>query len=182
MAGPAGRRRIHGARSHDRDAHPAAARRRDARGDRGGDRPDRAQRRLPTGNAARKSPGQLASHYAPAGRCGSDATSVAARRGPARASGPRAAGRRADPQSQPLRRPHRGGRQPLRPCCARSTGPSIGRIAVMPIPQTGLGLAINDRLRRAAADDGSGRQRLSCGKSEETCPTTSSRPPSRPRR
>ena len=37
--------------------------------------------------------------------------------------------------------------------------PGIGRIAVMPIPQTGLGLAINDRLRRAAADDGSGGRR-----------------------
>ena len=37
--------------------------------------------------------------------------------------------------------------------------PGIGRIAVMPIPQTGLGLAINDRLRRAAADDGTGRRR-----------------------
>jgi L-threonylcarbamoyladenylate synthase len=31
--------------------------------------------------------------------------------------------------------------------------PGIGRIAVMAIPQTGLGLAINDRLRRAAAGD-----------------------------
>ena len=30
----------------------------------------------------------------------------------------------------------------------------VSRIAVMAIPQTGLGLAINDRLRRAAADDG----------------------------
>jgi L-threonylcarbamoyladenylate synthase len=29
--------------------------------------------------------------------------------------------------------------------------PGIGRIAVMPIPAHGLGLAINDRLRRAAA-------------------------------
>jgi L-threonylcarbamoyladenylate synthase len=29
----------------------------------------------------------------------------------------------------------------------------------MPIPETGLGLAINDRLRRAAADDGTGRRR-----------------------
>jgi L-threonylcarbamoyladenylate synthase len=29
----------------------------------------------------------------------------------------------------------------------------------MPIPQTGLGLAINDRLRRAAADDGTDRRR-----------------------
>jgi L-threonylcarbamoyladenylate synthase len=26
----------------------------------------------------------------------------------------------------------------------------------MPIPESGLGLAINDRLRRAAADDGAG--------------------------
>ena len=33
--------------------------------------------------------------------------------------------------------------------------PGIARIAVMPIPHTGLGLAINDRLRRAAADDDS---------------------------
>jgi L-threonylcarbamoyladenylate synthase len=31
--------------------------------------------------------------------------------------------------------------------------PGIGRIAAMPIPESGLGLAINDRLRRAAADD-----------------------------
>ena len=37
--------------------------------------------------------------------------------------------------------------------------PANTRIAVMPIPQTGLGLAINDRLRRAAADDGSGGRR-----------------------
>jgi L-threonylcarbamoyladenylate synthase len=37
--------------------------------------------------------------------------------------------------------------------------PSVGRIAVMSIPQTGLGLAINDRLRRAAADDGTSRRR-----------------------
>ncbi|MFO1082749.1 MAG: L-threonylcarbamoyladenylate synthase [Reyranellaceae bacterium] len=32
--------------------------------------------------------------------------------------------------------------------------PGIGGIAVMPIPDRGLGLAINDRLRRAAAGDG----------------------------
>ena len=37
--------------------------------------------------------------------------------------------------------------------------PAGGRIAVAPIPHIGLGLAINDRLRRAAADDGSHRQR-----------------------
>ncbi|MBM3644608.1 MAG: threonylcarbamoyl-AMP synthase [Alphaproteobacteria bacterium] len=37
--------------------------------------------------------------------------------------------------------------------------PGLVRIAVMPIPETGLGVAINDRLRRAAADDGSGLRR-----------------------
>ncbi len=37
--------------------------------------------------------------------------------------------------------------------------PDTKRIAVMPVPHTGLGQAINDRLRRAAADDGSGRHR-----------------------
>ena len=37
--------------------------------------------------------------------------------------------------------------------------PSFSGIAVMPIPEHGLGLAINDRLRRAAADDGTGRRR-----------------------
>jgi L-threonylcarbamoyladenylate synthase len=37
--------------------------------------------------------------------------------------------------------------------------PDTARIAVMPVPHTGLGLAINDRLRRAAADDGSSRHR-----------------------
>jgi len=37
--------------------------------------------------------------------------------------------------------------------------PEVGRIAVMPIPETGLGLAINDRLRRAAAGDRERKQR-----------------------
>jgi L-threonylcarbamoyladenylate synthase len=37
--------------------------------------------------------------------------------------------------------------------------PDVARIAVMPVPETGLGLAINDRLRRAAADDATRRQR-----------------------
>ena len=36
--------------------------------------------------------------------------------------------------------------------------PGISSIAVMPIPQTGLGLALNDRLRRAAADDATSQQ------------------------
>ena len=37
--------------------------------------------------------------------------------------------------------------------------PDVSRIAVMPIPDTGLGLAINDRLRRAAADDATSGRR-----------------------
>ena len=56
----------------------------------------------------------------------------------------------AHPQSQRVRRPRRGCGQSLRRAprarrCRRRT------IAVMPIPDQGLGEAINDRLRRAAA-------------------------------
>jgi len=41
----------------------------------------------------------------------------------------------------------------------------------MPIPQTGLGLAINEPAAPGAAtDDGSGRQGLSCCKREENMP------------
>ena len=113
---------------------------------------------IPSGDAAHKSPGQLASHYAPARPVRLDATSVAADEA-LLAFGP-----------QPLT----GARQTVN---LSSSGdlteaaanlfahlraldqPGIARIAVMPVPQTGLGLAINDRLRRAAADDGSGGQR-----------------------
>lgn len=113
---------------------------------------------IPTGDAALKSPGQLASHYAPSRPVRLDATSVSADEG-LLAFGPGA------PQGAMLT------------CNLSPSGdlgeaaanlfamlrsldrPGIGRIAVMPIPQTGLGLAINDRLRRAAADDGNGRRR-----------------------
>ena len=48
------------------------------------------------------------------------------------------------------RRPDRGGGQSVLASCARST-PPVPAIAVMPVPHEGLGEAINDRLKRAAA-------------------------------
>jgi L-threonylcarbamoyladenylate synthase len=108
---------------------------------------------IPSGDSARKSPGQLDSHYAPARPVRLNATSVAG--------------------DEALLafglRPPAGARQVLNLSpdgdLAEAAAnlfahlraldqPDNARIAVMPIPQTGLGLAINDRLRRAAADDG----------------------------
>lgn len=112
---------------------------------------------LPTGDAARKSPGQLLSHYAPSRPVRLEATTVAPDEG-LLAFGPA---------------PMPGARSTLNLSPTGDLGeaaanlfaqlraldrPEIACIAVMPIPQTGLGLAINDRLRRAAADDGSGRR------------------------
>jgi L-threonylcarbamoyladenylate synthase len=113
---------------------------------------------IPSGDTARKSPGQLASHYAPARPVRLNATSVAGDEA-LLAFGPR---------------PPAGARQLLNlspdgnlteaaanlfAYLRALDRPANTRIAVMPIPQTGLGLAINDRLRRAAADDGSGGRR-----------------------
>ena len=113
---------------------------------------------IPNGDAARKSPGQLASHYAPARPVRLNATSVAADEG-LLAFGSR---------------PPAGARQVLNLSLDGDLTEAAAnlfahlraldqagnaRIAVMPIPQTGLGLAINDRLRRAAADDGTGEGR-----------------------
>ena len=112
---------------------------------------------VPSGDPARKSPGQLASHYAPARPVRLDATDVGADEGllafgphvPAGAmltynlSATGDLGEAAANLFAQLRLLDR---------------PGIARIAVMPVPQTGLGLAINDRLRRAAADDGTGRR------------------------
>ncbi len=98
-------------------------------------------------------PGQLASHYAPAARA------AARRRRPrARTRSGSASARwtRCAPAS--TSRPRAISPRPPRtssPTCARSTPwpPATGAaaIAVAPIPRTGLGLAINDRLARAAA-------------------------------
>ena len=95
-------------------------------------------------------PGQLASHYAPRARPAPRRRRRRPRRGPPRLR-PR---RRPRPQPLALRRPRRGRRQPLRPPARRRRArrrPRRRRIAVAPIPRAGLGLAINDRLARAAA-------------------------------
>jgi L-threonylcarbamoyladenylate synthase len=113
---------------------------------------------IPSGDSARKSPGQLKSHYAPARPVRLNASTVAADEG-LLAFGPDV------PSGAPLTLNLSPGGE-LAEAAANLFAmlraldqPGIGRIAVMPIPETGLGLAINDRLRRAAADDGTSRRR-----------------------
>jgi L-threonylcarbamoyladenylate synthase len=110
---------------------------------------------LPSGDAPRTSPGQLHSHYAPSRPVRLDALTVAADEA-LLAFGPN---------------PLKGARRTLNLSITGDLAEAaanlfahlraldrsdIARIAVMAVPHTGLGLAINDRLRRAAADDGSG--------------------------
>jgi L-threonylcarbamoyladenylate synthase len=113
---------------------------------------------IPSGDSARKSPGQLESHYAPARPVRLNASTVTADEG-LLAFGP-------DVPPGALLTLNLSPRGELAEAAANLfvmlralDRPDIGRIAVMPIPQTGLGLAINDRLRRAAADDGTDRRR-----------------------
>jgi L-threonylcarbamoyladenylate synthase len=107
---------------------------------------------LPTGDAARKSPGQFKSHYAPARPVRLNATSVDADEG-LLAFGP-------NPLAGAMLTLNLSTSGDLGEAAANLFAhlraldrPGIGRIAAMPIPESGLGLAINDRLRRAAADD-----------------------------
>jgi len=113
---------------------------------------------IPSGDSARKSPGQLDSHYAPARPVRLGATTATADEGLLAFGRDVPAGARVTLNLSP------GGE--LAEAAANLFAmlraldrPDVGRIAVMPIPETGLGLAINDRLRRAAADDGTGRRR-----------------------
>jgi L-threonylcarbamoyladenylate synthase len=113
---------------------------------------------IPSGDSARKSPGQLESHYAPARPVRLNASTVAADEG-LLAFGP-------DVPSGALLTLNLSPGGELAEAAANLFAmlraldrPDIGRIAVMPIPQTGLGLAINDRLRRAAAGDRERNQR-----------------------
>jgi L-threonylcarbamoyladenylate synthase len=110
------------------------------------------------GGSAHKSPGQLASHYAPARPVRLGATAVASDEallafGPMSPTGARhtlnlsPAGDLAEAAAN------------LFAMLRRLDRPDVSRIAVMPIPDTSLGLAINDRLRRAAADDATGHRR-----------------------
>lgn len=110
---------------------------------------------IPSGDAAHKSPGQLASHYAPSRPVRLEA--IAAEAGEALLGfGPNA----------PTATLNLSPTGDLAEAAANLfahlralDSPGVTRIAVMPIPQTGLGLAINDRLRRAAASDDKGPQR-----------------------
>jgi L-threonylcarbamoyladenylate synthase len=113
---------------------------------------------VPSGDSARKSPGQLASHYAPARPVRLNATVVAADEG-LLAFGPRApAGAMLTFNLSPAGDLGEAAAN-LFAMLRAIDRPGIGRIAVMPVPETGLGLAINDRLRRAAADDRKDEQR-----------------------
>ncbi len=100
-----------------------------------------------------QSPGQLASHYAPFGRLRLNAGRVEPGEhliafGPTPLPGQDDAGAvlNLSPGGD-LREAAAG----LFDALARFDAPDIERIAVAPIPETGLGAAINDRLRRAAA-------------------------------
>ncbi len=109
-----------------------------------------------SGDAPRTSPGQLASHYAPARPVRLNATSVGLDEG-LLAFGPQAPkGAMLSLNLSPTGDLGEAAAN-LFAMLRALDRPGIGRIAVMPIPETGLGLAINDRLRRAAADDGKRR-------------------------
>jgi len=107
---------------------------------------------LPSGDAPRTSPGQLESHYAPARPVRLGATSVGSDEG-LLAFGPMApTGAMLTYNLSPTGNLAEAAANLFAQMRALDR-PGIGRIAVMPIPETGLGLAINDRLRRAAAGD-----------------------------
>jgi L-threonylcarbamoyladenylate synthase len=109
---------------------------------------------VPNGTTAHKSPGQLASHYAPALPVRLNATTVAADEGLLAFGSRPPAGARQTLNLSPDGDLTEAAANLFAHLRALDR-PANTRIAVMPIPQTGLGLAINDRLRRAAADDGS---------------------------
>lgn len=112
---------------------------------------------IPTGEASHKSPGQMQSHYAPERPVRLEATSVAADEG-LLAFGPTVpTGAMLTYNLSPTADLGEAAAN-LFSMLRALDRPGIGRIAVMPIPQTGLGLAINDRLRRAAADDGTNQR------------------------
>ena len=113
----------------------------------------------PDCDGAPKSPGRLASHYAPAAPLRMNATAV--RDGEALlafgASAPAARIARNLSASGDLAEAAANFFSMLRELDA----PGVAGIAAMPVPERGLGLAINDRLRRAAAAGRAGRKSAS---------------------
>lgn len=112
---------------------------------------------IPSGDSARKSPGQLESHYAPSRPVRLLATSVSPDEGLLAFGSSPPAGAMLTCNLSPSGDLGQAAAN-LFAMLRALDRPGVGRIAVMPIPETGLGLAINDRLRRAAADDGNKRR------------------------
>lgn len=113
---------------------------------------------VPSGASPHKSPGQLASHYAPSRPVRLNATSATPQEG-LLAFGPDVPpGAMLTLNLSPAADPGEAAAN-LFAMLRALDRPGIDRIAVMPIPEAGLGLAINDRLRRAAADDRTGERR-----------------------
>ena len=104
---------------------------------------------IPSGDAARKSPGQLDNHYAPARPVRLNATSVGTNEGLLAFGQPPPGARRTLNLSRGSDLTEAAAN--LFAYLRALDRPDIACIAVMPIPEIGLGLAINDRLRRAAA-------------------------------
>jgi L-threonylcarbamoyladenylate synthase len=99
------------------------------------------------------SPGMLLSHYAPTLPVRLDARSVAAEDA-LLAFGPALPGAGTTFELSPTGNPAEAAArlfEGLRDLDARGQALGLRGIAVMPVPDAGLGLAINDRLRRAAA-------------------------------
>ena len=120
--------------------------------------PIAASHALPSGDQALKSPGQLESHYAPSRPVRLNAGNVGADEGLLAFGSAVPAGAMLTYNLSPSADLGEAAAN-LFSMMRMLDRPGIGRIAVMPIPETGLGLAINDRLRRAAADDGAHRGR-----------------------
>jgi L-threonylcarbamoyladenylate synthase len=107
----------------------------------------------PATGTAFRSPGLMASHYAPDLKVRLDARTVADDEALLAFGRPLAGGRCRFQLSVSGDTVEAAGRlfEGLRWLDAEGTRAGAARIAVMPIPDLGLGLAINDRLRRAAA-------------------------------
>lgn len=106
--------------------------------------------------AGLRSPGMLLSHYAPTLPVRLEARSVGAEEA-LLAFGPALAGAGATFDLSPTGNPTEAASrlfEGLRDLDARGQALGLRGIAVMPVPDAGLGLAINDRLRRSAAPRG----------------------------
>ena len=91
-------------------------------------------------------PGQLLKHYAPNHPAAHNAATRPTRRGFHRFR----QNRRLRPEPQPCRRSPRSGRHLFAFLRRADAAPGYTGLAMSPVPEHGLGLAINDRIRRAS--------------------------------